>query len=61
MGDVEIVVKVRVPEDMPRVVVERTVEESVRRILRVRKFFGIAKPKKRVEELIEEADSAWTV
>ena len=53
MGDVEIVIKV--PEGVPKEVVEKMVNKELSRIEKLRSVRGILSPK-RVEEAIEEIE-----
>ena len=56
MGDVEIVVKV--PEGIPKEVVERAVKREIERIMEIEKYAGILKGME-VEKTLQEVEDEW--
>ncbi len=56
MGDVEIVVKV--PEGVPKEVVERAVKREIERIKEIERYAGILKGME-VEKTLQEVENEW--
>ncbi|NPA76415.1 MAG: hypothetical protein GXN93_01525 [Candidatus Diapherotrites archaeon] len=56
MGDVEIVIKV--PEGVPKEVVEKAVKERVKKIQEIKQFVGVFKVKN-LNKLMKEVEEQW--